>query len=725
MTALQQLGASTYIEVIDPNRVVSLGQHGFGYTFQPASPPIPGMVVRGDSNEAPLTSTAVLTEDGKVLGPAHSDHASINTLGSGRFSHWGAAALVFSASDGSDPKTNGRSYALQYRYAVPSAIMIAAAVLLSLTLGAFGRMPTMSPVARQDSGAIGGLRNFDSLGDWTAIFVFVAVAFVCQALLLRGHGPVSILWSGDAGNVASFVAGWMHPERFASDLVLSDSSNFRFYITVVLPYVAVTSLLTNDIGKAYLFLYFPMIFFQLFGFYLLGKRLFKTRFWAIVLALLTVPPVWIWGGNELWGVFHLPLVRMSFEALLPYLLMLFLTRGSDAKALPWLFAICGVTVYAHPVSAPAVAAALACGSLALVPRGKRFLDHARRVVVASLVFLAVAMPFALVFFKGFPGFESTITIRSTEVEREAAAIFRERNGDFYYDAIRALGFFVEHTGANYAFVWVTGLASFLLVPLLNPEQKRVCLFFGLFLVGVLLASVGVALIDQRVSALLGRSPAQLDLIRSLRFVIPIMLLGTVLLASELHSTFARQGWAILAAPVPTVMIILALWWWHVWPTRLANELELAVIPEAYTSPDRDASQMLAFMRSLPANSSVLPLGSDAVSVAVTGLAVRYGSLQPVVYLDNDMNALFYSGSARRLEWARFYKIISSLLSESDEAAAGSRLNTIIGLARPKYLLLKKGAAPSVLASAAERMGTVVRQHGRWSLIEVSQPGAHP
>jgi SAM-dependent methyltransferase len=51
----------------------------------------------------------VVYEAGRALGPPHSPHADIRASGSGRFSHW-QELVYFSASDGSDPNTNGRAY---------------------------------------------------------------------------------------------------------------------------------------------------------------------------------------------------------------------------------------------------------------------------------------------------------------------------------------------------------------------------------------------------------------------------------------------------------------------------------------------------------------------------------------------------------------------------------------------------------------------------------------
>jgi hypothetical protein len=51
----------------------------------------------------------LLFEDEVALGPPHTVHETIRKEGLGRFSHW-QNTLFFSASDNSDPRTNGRDY---------------------------------------------------------------------------------------------------------------------------------------------------------------------------------------------------------------------------------------------------------------------------------------------------------------------------------------------------------------------------------------------------------------------------------------------------------------------------------------------------------------------------------------------------------------------------------------------------------------------------------------
>jgi hypothetical protein len=64
------------------------------------------MASDADSN---ASSLLILFEDDLPLGPANATHTQIRDVGRGAYSHW-QSGLYFSSSDGSDPRTNGRSY---------------------------------------------------------------------------------------------------------------------------------------------------------------------------------------------------------------------------------------------------------------------------------------------------------------------------------------------------------------------------------------------------------------------------------------------------------------------------------------------------------------------------------------------------------------------------------------------------------------------------------------
>ncbi len=69
----------------------------------------PNMPEPSDSDTNRSISKIKLFENGKEIGPAHSLHDDIRFNGQGRFSHW-LGTLRFSASDNSNPLTNGKTY---------------------------------------------------------------------------------------------------------------------------------------------------------------------------------------------------------------------------------------------------------------------------------------------------------------------------------------------------------------------------------------------------------------------------------------------------------------------------------------------------------------------------------------------------------------------------------------------------------------------------------------
>jgi hypothetical protein len=70
----------------------------------------PSLTSTADSGQRPAQSPYLVCENGYPLGPAHSLHAEIASKGQGRFSHWAPIGFIFSASDNSDPNSNGRTY---------------------------------------------------------------------------------------------------------------------------------------------------------------------------------------------------------------------------------------------------------------------------------------------------------------------------------------------------------------------------------------------------------------------------------------------------------------------------------------------------------------------------------------------------------------------------------------------------------------------------------------
>jgi hypothetical protein len=79
---------------------------GSGFAYFATVPTLEG---RADNDATPTRSAFLVCENGHRLGPPHTVHGDIIAKGKGRFSHW-LFGFIFSASDNSDPNTNGRRY---------------------------------------------------------------------------------------------------------------------------------------------------------------------------------------------------------------------------------------------------------------------------------------------------------------------------------------------------------------------------------------------------------------------------------------------------------------------------------------------------------------------------------------------------------------------------------------------------------------------------------------
>ena len=85
---------------------------GDGLAYQASTEFIASLDELADSADDKTRSPIVIYENNKPLGPAHSSVEDINQNGRGRFSHWRGRGIIFSASDPTDPNTNGRRYTI-------------------------------------------------------------------------------------------------------------------------------------------------------------------------------------------------------------------------------------------------------------------------------------------------------------------------------------------------------------------------------------------------------------------------------------------------------------------------------------------------------------------------------------------------------------------------------------------------------------------------------------
>ena len=172
---------------------------------------------------------------------------------------------------------------------------------------------------------------------------------------------------GDGASVAGFAAALDHPELFENDFLLHDLGNISSYNYAHVPLVRFLASLVNGYGTAFLVLLVPIIFLQMTGFYVLGKVLFRSRFWALLLAIFSTFLIFT-ESKDYWGIFIDPQPRMLFQAIFPWLLTLaYLSR--DHLKLRWItMIVLGFMSFIHQISTPALALSIWLGFLVFKPR---------------------------------------------------------------------------------------------------------------------------------------------------------------------------------------------------------------------------------------------------------------------------------------------------------------------------------------------------------------------
>ena len=685
-----------------PGDTHPLRGHAFAFTLPP-SPWAPWLVLRGDDHGV-VRSRLVLLEDGRPLPSPHARQRLVESEGGGRYLHLRASELYFSTSDGTDPRSNGRRYEVTAP-AVPPAALTGTLLAILFVSGSMlwaGRSgPALQP------------------GPWVIASGACLIATVWLAA--TWYGAPLVVDTGDGGNVASIAAGWMHRDRFAEDAVFATSATSTVYLAAIVPATIGMAALIGDIGQGYLVLVWPMLVIQLLGFHRLGLRLFGHHGAALALALLSVPPVYAFPG-ELWGFLSMPLTRSMYGALFPWLVILLLRRDLSGWQPFWLMAACGLGIYVHPPSAPSVALAFWLAMLLARPAGIAPGTHLLRMIGAGAVFLAFALPLALVYIASFPsGAESG----AGQARSLAADALAARAGPQYYDAGKALRRFIVGGGNPHGswgwrwILWGVGIAAFWRVAKGWPDAAEDCRRLRWLMLGLLVASAGLAALDQAIAAALGRRPVQIDLIRNLRFLIPLMLIGAVWFIVQ-EARRAPPGWRARGwrAALPLLCIV---WWWT-YPTPPVTLLKTALTGETSlrTLEQPHDRALLARLAAMPAHKRVLPLPLPRSESAteLVGLAIRYGSLQPVVFLQKDINLLAYSSSPSIPGWLRTEAALQRAQDATDADAAAAQLRQVLAERQVDLVVLHADEAPRPMIEALGQLTRETARDGPWRLLEV-------
>jgi hypothetical protein len=467
------------------------------------------------------------------------------------------------------------------------------------------------------------------------LFLIFALANYAGGLSNKDPG----LGGDSLHTVARALAG-LEPELYESDFIFSDPHDYSFYINFnVILLQAIELAGFTDISLAYNILNSIAIFVYLFGYYLLGRAVTGQPVLSAFFAAACAISVYTLRGH-FWGLYHEPQARVLFASALPYLMLVAISGSFSLSRWVAVFIVAGGVAWLHPASGPLVALAIMGGMIAMA-LGKYPLSQVLiRAFIAGLFFLAVFGPNLWMYMSG--------TLKAnegsdTDIVYELLPLIWTRE---FIDASVGIPGSLGRMFAGIRSLLIPLTAIGALIIFLRGTSRDIDLlrFFCVFLAVILMGSLGIPFVDQIVALWLDRTPAQIDLIRCIRYIFPVMLLLTFWGASRLTK----------AQCVSAGISVLIFGYWFVakdaapsWPQN-KNALKgmkcwskgKAVCPRK-SSPAK--AELLEVVREQP-RGTLFVSNSDAL-----GLELRSFARVSLAFSGFDTGWLAYSNQAKLLK----------------------------------------------------------------------------
>lgn len=529
---------------------------------------------------------------------------------------------------------------------------------------------------------------------WLCDLVFMVFAALYALLALDGIAVISgqgVLMDSDLETYAQAMAQGIHPEYYLNDPVLNSNSPAvdirnleRLVATLLMP--------GNNAAIGLLRAGALAIFVFYCGWYMLGRWLFSRPALAALLSVLCGITIWIEYGT-FWGINHSdPIPRVYFAAIFPLLLLVALAAIRHPKFRPLAMFLTGLTIWVHGVSA------LNCGAMFFVsfvffkPGNSSLGAH-----VSGLAFCLAAF-FAPVLFFLWPSL-----MQDKHFSQEDLAVFRElfdlRWVNDYSNSEERLMRLM--TSPNpFSLLALGGIFAWLVTVFMGNKREKIlalaCPAFILALALVVLFSFA----ESRYASSLGRLSMGHELVRGIRFLVPLSLLMIVGAVRIMLPRFIIR---------PGVCCVVAL-------------LAIFTIDRQYVAAQYALSQRTGIS---------LPLASQGAELAAEGekrrlflekiretvpmgetifsededMAIRYHAHRPLAHAFKDGYIHFYNKDlAGSKKWLELEKI----LAEKPDGLIKAWL-----FSQAPWLLCKASTDRSLLLEH----GTIVLELNGWLLVK--------
>lgn len=474
---------------------------------------------------------------------------------------------------------------------------------------------------------------------------FLILAAIFAWLVFEGIIPLSgngAVLDSDLQTYAQGMAGAALPHNFAADPVLHATT----------PANSIPNLerclgqwLTNGQNWAAGLLKAGAIAIFVFyaGWYLLGRWLYSSPALAALLAVLSGITVWT-GWGTFWGVLHSdPVPRVFFAAILPFLLLLALLALQKLQLRPLAMLACGLAMWVHGVSALNCGAMFFTAFLLMPVKGETLTKH---IVNLALCLLAFFMPVICFLWP-------TLT-HSGRFSPEDLALFQDvfslRWQEDYGKFAQRMWNFFSFQGPVLP-VLLGGVGGWLVaISKGGQREKLLCHAAPCFVTGILLVAT-FCWLETRLAPLLGRQPMGHELVRGMRFLVPIAWLLTVAGIGCLSGKILRR--LLLVCALCAVLIISRD------RQYLAAQYAIARIVGIEHPAAAEAASAAAWRTLLVSIAEITRL-NEPIYCAEDAMQIRYLALRPLAHSFKDGYVHFYNkDAAGSHKWLELEKLARS------------------------------------------------------------------
>lgn len=503
------------------------------------------------------------------------------------------------------------------------------------------------------------------------------ILIVCSILFFLGRwdglNPILLVdKNGDAGALLSYAISQDNPGFFSHDQFLDPQLAYVSYDGIYLPYISAVGKLLGNYGLGYLTLLPICVFLYTLSSYLIGKKLLGNRFWAVIFTLINTVSI-SYGFFDSWGIIPDPLPRFVFQSIAPFLFLWFFTWIERPSKWFWLMLIASLFFFIHVISTGALFFLLWTSFFLFFP--KTWTKN--KILLSQLInFLAFFVPFSI--FILLSKSSMMIKIEPTQSTYSDVMSYLASNFGGFLNIKASFKLFIQVLHSYY--LVIPSLVSILLILLFKKFRSQKIKMVLLLLSDIFFISLIIPMIEHGVENYFKIIPFQIDLVRNLRYSIPLLMIliisGMIILQNQIKALITNRFFK--CALIVSIYLLGCFWSFLLLEKDYLREKnrgydflvqEIRCVRHGNlfcpTKMEISEEEMLLFIKNeTPTSSVFLSVPGDQFANEI-----RFGAMRAVAYTSMDKNRIVYKDFIKSVQIENIYQLWQIKESENENQFA--------------------------------------------------------